>query len=582
MNLRNQLEQRISQALTAAGAPEGAAALVGPSAKPEFGDYQANGVMAAAKALKTKPHDLAQNVLAHLDLSDLAESVEIAGPGFINITLKAKWLGDHLTAAADDERLTIEPAEAKQHVVIDYSSPNLAKEMHVGHLRSTIIGDAIARALEFLGHDVQRQNHVGDWGTQFGMLVAYLDLLEGQAQDPSKAMTRIVNLPDIEEFYRQAKKRFDDDPGFADVSREYVVKLQSGDPNIHKRWEEFTRLSWQHCVEVYRRLGVDDFMPEEVRGESFYNDKLSGIVKKLEDKDLIEVSEGAQCVFLPAFANKDGEITPFIVQKTDGGYLYATTDLAAIRHRIGDLGGDRLIYVVGSEQSFHFQQLFAVAREAGFAPDNVSLEYVPFGMMLGEDRKRFRTREGGTIKLMDLLDEAVKRAAELVAQKNPDLDEAERAEVARVVGVGAVKYADLSQNRASDYVFSWDKMLSLEGNTAPYMQYAYARVRSIFRKGELDDVAGPIILAEPAERALGVKLLQLAETLDAVAAECLPSVLCAYLFELAGAFMSFYESCPVLKSEGAVRASRLRLCDLTARTIRLALGLLGIETVERM
>ncbi len=576
MNLRNQLEQRISQALTAAGAPEGAAALVGPSAKPEFGDYQANGVMAAAKALKTKPRDLAETLLAHLDLSDLAESIDIAGPGFINITLKADWLGERLTAAADDERLTIRPADTKQHVVIDYSSPNLAKEMHVGHLRSTIIGDAIARTLEFLGHDVKRQNHVGDWGTQFGMLLAHLDeLVEQGHADLSE------DLADLEDFYRAAKKRFDDDAVFADLARQTVVKLQGGDEHCRARWQEFLDISLSHCQQVYDGLGVT-LQRTDVCGESFYNDDLPKVVANLDAKGLLKESEGAKCVFLTAFANKDGEITPFIVQKTDGGYLYATTDLAAIRHRISALGGDRLIYVVGSEQSFHFQQLFAVARESGFALDNISLEYVPFGMMLGEDRKRFRTREGGTIKLMDLLDEAVKRSADLVAQKNPELDEAERAEVARVVGIGAVKYADLAQNRTSDYVFSWDKMLSLEGNTAPYMQYAYARVRSIFRKGELDDVAGPIELAEPAERALGVKVLQLAETLDSVAAECLPSVLCAYLFDLAGAFMSFYESCPVLKSEGPIRASRLRLCDLTARTIQLALGLLGIETVERM
>ena len=454
--------------------------------------------------------------------------------------------------------------------------------MHVGHLRSTIIGDALARTLEFLGHDVQRQNHVGDWGTQFGMLCAYLDELTEVRESKDAERVTVAKLPDLEEFYRKAKERFDTDEAFANKSRDFVVRLQSGDDAVlHTRFQ-FLAISLSHCQEVYDRLGAT-LTPDDVCGESFYNDDLPKVVADLDAKGLLKESEGAQCVFLDAFKNKDDDIQPFIVQKSDGGYLYATTDLAAIRHRIGTLGGDRLIYVVGSEQNFHFQQLFAVARAAEFAPKNVSLEYVPFGMMLGKGRKRFRTREGGTIKLMDLLDEAVKRAGELVAEKNPSLPETERDDIARAVGIGAVKYADLSQNRTSDYVFSWDKMLSLEGNTAPYMQYAYARVRSIFRKGRLgDDVTGRIALTEPAERVLAVRLLQLSETLDAVAADCLPNILCSYLFDLAGAFMSFYETCPVLKADEPTRTSRLMLSDLTARTIRRGLALLGIETVERM
>ena len=586
MNLKHELESRISLALVPAGAPAGSPALVAAAAKVEFGDYQANGVMAAAKKLKTKPRDLAKKVIANLDLSDLAETVEVAGPGFINITLKADWLGEQLTAAAGDERLGVETADPARRVVIDYSSPNLAKEMHVGHLRSTIIGDALARVLEFLGHNVQRQNHVGDWGTQFGMLIAYEEEWTREkypAHGPGEMpKTYKWTIPDMEEFYRQAKKKFDEDPEFAGKAREYVVRLQGSDTEVRRKWDNVVQESLNHCFAVYRRLGVT-LRGEDICGESFYNDDLPRVVADLDAKGLLKESEGAQCVFLDEFTNKDGEITPFIVQKSDGGYLYATTDLAAVRHRVGELKGERLIYVVGTEQSFHFQQLFAVAREAGFAPKAVSLEYVPFGMMLGEGRKRFRTREGGTIKLMDLLDEAVKRAGELVAEKNPALPETERDDIAHAVGIGAVKYADLSQNRTSDYVFSWDKMLSLEGNTAPYMQYAYARVRSIFRKGDLgDDVAGPIALTEPAERALAVRLLQLSETLDAVAADCLPNILCSYLFDLAGAFMSFYETCPVLKADGPARTSRLMLSDLTARTIRRGLALLGIETVERM
>ena len=576
MNLKNALNRRISEALTACGAPADAPALVGPAAKPEFGDYQANGVMAAAKKLKAKPRDLAEKVIAALDLSDLVEKVEIAGPGFINITLKSDWLSEQLTVAASDERLGVGTTDAPQRVVIDYSSPNLAKEMHVGHLRSTIIGDALARTLEFLGHHVQRQNHVGDWGTQFGMLLAHLDELIAQGHaDPSD------DLADLEDFYRQSKARFDSDESFAETARQTVVKLQGGNEHCLQRWQQVLDISLGHCQDVYDRLGAT-LKPDDVCGESFYNDDLPKVIEALDAGGLLTESEGAQCVFLDAFKNKDGDTQPFIVRKTDGGYLYATTDLAAIRHRIGTLNGNRLLYVVGAEQNFHFRQLFAVARAAGFAPEGVSLEYVPFGMMLGDDRKRFRTREGGTIKLMDLLDEAVKRAGEMVAEKNPDLDQAERASIARAVGIGAVKYADLCQNRTSDYVFSWDKMLSLDGNTAPYMQYAYARVRSIFRKGELESATGAIALAEPAERLLGVRLLQLTETLETVAAECLPNLLCGYLYDLAGAFMGFYENCPVLKADGPVRESRLMLADLTARAIHTGLGLLGIDTVERM
>jgi arginyl-tRNA synthetase len=366
MNLRHQLDQRIRLALAEAGAPD-APALVSPSAKPEFGDYQANGVMAAAKKLKAKPRDLAEKVIAALDLSDLAEKVEIAGPGFINITLKSDWLSEQLTAAAGDDRLSVDRADTPQRVVIDYSSPNLAKEMHVGHLRSTIIGDALARTLEFLGHDVQRQNHVGDWGTQFGMLLAHLDeLIEQGHADPSD------DLADLEDFYRQSKARFDDDAAFAEAARQTVVKLQGGDEHCLKRWRQFLDISLGHCQAVYDRLGVT-LQADDVCGESFYNDDLPKVIDALDARGLLTESEGAQCVFLDAFKNKDGDTQPFIVRKTDGGYLYATTDLAAIRHRIGTLKGNRLLYVVGNEQNFHFQQLFAVARAAGFAPEDVSL-----------------------------------------------------------------------------------------------------------------------------------------------------------------------------------------------------------------
>ena len=580
MNVRRELDVRISKALAAAGAPEGAPALVAQAAKPRFGDYQANGVMAAAKKLKTSPRDLAEKVVAAADLSDMAEKPEVAGAGFINITLKSRYLTDQLHKAIADERLGVEIPAKPQTVVVDYSSPNLAKEMHVGHLRSTIIGDAIARVLEFLVHDVKRQNHVGDWGTQFGMLIAYLKQL--LLLDPTEGHAD-SQLSDLEDFYRKAKERFDAEPAFADASRQEVVNLQSGDSQTCDMWDRHRELSLRHCEEVYKRLGVL-LTRQDVSGESAYNDQLADVAEELDKKSLLKESQGAQCVFLDEFRNKDGEILPVIVQKSDGGYLYATTDLAALRHRSRELKADRILYVTDSRQAMHFRQIFAVARKAGFVGENVSLEHVAFGMMLGENRQPLKTRAGGTVKLMDLLDEAEKRALEIVREKNPDLADQQKADIARAVGIGAVKYADLAQNRTSDYVFSWDKMLSLEGNTAPYMQYAYARIRSIFRKGEeqAGATAGEILLAEPAERTLGVKLAQFPETIQTVADECLSNVLCAYLFDLAGAFMSFYESCPVLIAAEPARTSRLILCDLTARTIQTGLGLLGIETIEQM
>jgi arginyl-tRNA synthetase len=583
MNLKAEIERRLSAALAACGAPPGSPALVSPAAKAEFGDYQANGVMPAAKALRTNPRQLAQNVLAAADLSELAEKVELAGAGFINITLRAEWLADRTAAMLVDDRLGVEKPDRGQTVVVDYSGPNLAKEMHVGHLRSTIIGDALARVLEFVGHNVIRQNHVGDWGTQFGMLSVYY--VRSLAADPRlrPLSDAEVALTDLEDFYRKARAEYDANPEFAQRSREFVVKLQGGDFAATQYWERFRNASLKHCEGVYQKLGVR-LTSQDVRGESAYNADLPKVLEDLDKKELLKESHGAQCVFLPEFKDKNEEILPLIVQKSDEGYLYATTDLAAIRYRVGTLKADRILYVTDSRQTLHFQQVFAVGRAAGFAPPNVSLEHVAFGMMLGGDGSPFKTREGGTVKLMDLLDEAERLALELVNEKNPDLPAGQRKRIAHAVGIGAVKYADLSQNRTSDYVFSWDKMLSLEGNTAPYMQYAYARICSIFRKGGLHPgrVPGPITVADPSERLLAVKLVQFPETLAIVAAQCLPNVLCAYLYDLAGKFMGFYENCPVLRSDEPLRSSRLRLCELTARTIRTGLDLLGIETIEQM
>ena len=578
MTIRQFLEQRLAAAMEAAGAPAGTAAMVGLSTRPEFGDYQCNGVMAAAKQLRTNPRALAQAVLEAAQLEDAAASLEVAGPGFINIRLRSDWLARRLEQALGDQRLGVERVAAAQTVVVDYSHPNLAKEMHVGHLRTTIIGDALVRVLEFLGHRVIRHNHVGDWGTQFGMLIAHMDSLE-----PTAATDLGRRLADLEQFYREAKARFDNEPGFADTARQYVVRLQAGDPHCLAAWQRYIAESLRHCEQVYERLGVT-LSRGDVRPESAYNDDLPLIIDDLQAQGLLSTSEGAQCVFLEQFRGKDGQITPAIVRKSDGGYLYATTDLAAVRYRARQLGADRILYVVDARQTLHLQQVFAVARAAGFAPDSCALEHHAFGMMLGEDGKPFRTRAGGTVKLLELLDEAERRALELVHSKSPELSPQEQRQIAQTVGIGSVKYADLSLNRTTDYVFSWDRMLSFDGNTAPYLLYSFVRVRSIFRRGQLeeDERGGRIALEAPAEQALGLSLARFADAVEAVARDCLPNLLCGYLYELAESFMRFYESCPVLKSDGPTRDSRLRLCLLTARTIERGLDLLGIQTVDRM
>lgn len=570
MNIRQLLDQRLTAALHAAGAPESASAIIKPSARPEFGDYQTNGVMAAAKQMKLNPRELAAKVVEQADLSDIADKLEIAGPGFINIHLKNSWLAESLP-----NNTQLDPV-APQTIVVDYSSPNLAKEMHVGHLRSTIIGDAVVRVLEFQGHKVIRQNHVGDWGTQFGMLLAHMADLQAQGGELS------MQLADLETFYREAKQRFDSEPAFAECSREYVVKLQSGDAACLALWQQFINISLNHCEEAYQELGVS-LTRKDVMAESAYNDDLANVVSDLQAQQLLIESDGAQCAFMDEFKNKDGSITPLIIQKTGGGYLYATTDLAAIRYRSNVLHADRVLYFVDVRQSLHFQQVYTLARKAGFATLNMSLEHMAFGTMLGEDGKPFKTRAGGTVKLADLLTEAKERVYQLVSERNPELSEAERQTIAHAVGIGAVKYADLSKNRTSDYVFSWDLMLSLDGNTAPYLQYAYARIQSIFRKAGAVE-ASAVQLLEPSERALGLKLMQFNEVVDSVGREGYPHYLSSYLYDLAGSFMSFYEACPILKEDvpAEVRSSRLQLAQLTANTLKTGLGLLGIEVLERM
>ncbi|MFC6634873.1 arginine--tRNA ligase [Microbulbifer taiwanensis] len=578
MNIRQLLSDKFQAAMIAAGIPEDCGPVVAPAKKAGFGDYQANGAMAAAKRMGTNPRELAGRILEKLDRGDMIEKVEIAGPGFLNIHLSEGWLAGQLAAAESDGRLNIAPVAEPQTVVIDYSHPNLAKEMHVGHLRTSIIGDALARLLEFQGHKVVRQNHMGDWGTQFGMLLAHLsDKLENNDAE--------VALADLEVFYREAKVRFDDEEGFADRAREYVVKLQGGDQQCLKLWKQFIDISISHCEEIYSKLNVT-LKQGDVYAESQYNDDLPVLVRELLDRGIAVEDQGAIVVFLEEMADKEGNPSPMIIQKKGGGYLYATTDLAAIRYRANTLNADRILYVVDARQSLHLQQAFTASRKAGFLPETVSLEHCAFGTMMGDDGKPFKTRTGGTVKLASLLDEAVERAEKLVAAKNPELDAAACAEIARKVGIGAVKYADLSKTRTNDYAFSWDAMLSFEGNTAPYLQYAYTRVRSIFRRAGVEpgQLKGEIQLGTAEERALAIKLCQFGEILDQVARDTFPHMLCSYLYDLASAYMAFYEACPVLK-EGvgeAQKQSRLQLCDLVARTIATGLDLLGIEVMEKM
>lgn len=576
MNIRQFLEARVEQAMQAAGAAKDSPAVIKPSGRPEFGDYQANGIMGAAKKLKMKPRDLATSVLEQLALAGIADNIEIAGPGFINIHLNNSWLSSQAESTLKHDSLGINHSNPLQTVVIDYSAPNLAKEMHVGHLRSTIIGDTMARTLRFLGHTVIAQNHVGDWGTQFGMLLAHMNSLQNDSEELS------MQLSDLETFYRAAKTRFDKEEGFADIARDYVVRLQSGDQKCYDLWQQFVEVSLSHCDSVYARLGVlltrADLMPE-----SAYNDDLAQVVADLKIADMITENDGAQCVFLEEFKGRDDTLLPAIVQKSDGGFLYATSDIAAARYRHNTLKADRALYFVDARQGTHLAQVFAIAKKAKFVPKSMSFEHMAFGTMMGKDGRPFATRTGGTVKLTDLLDEAEQKAFELVSEKNPDLDEAARREISTLVGIGAVKYADLSKNRTSDYIFNWDTMLSFEGNTSPYLQYAHARIRSLFAKAGEVDPSAAITIIEPAEHQLALTLLRFSEALELVEKDGTPNTLCNYLFELAGNFMTFYEACPILKTEdAAIRASRLQLSQLTADTLKTGLDLLGIAAPERM
>ncbi len=585
------LEERISAAMGIVAGQGDCTAIVRPATDAKFGDYQANGIMGLAKKLKTNPRKLAEEVVKNLDLSDICEPPEVAGPGFINLRLKAEFVAGRLLEINKDAAgLGIEKTHVPKTIVVDFSSPNIAKQMHVGHLRSTIIGDCICRMLETLGHDVKRQNHIGDWGTQFGMLICYFYRKYGDQLKKGELTVRDISIPNMEAFYREAKKLYDSEPDFASESREYVVKLQSGDVTISGIWRHIRDQSLYYCQDIYWRLDIGMTIAD-ARGESEYNDDLPKVVGELKEKRMAVESDSAVCVFPEGFKNKQGDPLPFIIQKSDGAYLYATTDLAALRYRVNKLKANAIIYVTDSRQKLHFEMLFAVAKMAGWTRDDIELSHVMFGSVLGEDGAPLKTRSGENVKLKDLLDEAVERAMSVVEEKNPELPAAKKAEIAKAVGIGAVKYADYSNNRTSDYVFSFDKMLAMDGNTAPYMQYAYARIKSIERKAQSKDVdieaelAGvkSLNLTDPAELDLAKYLVRYGEAIQSAVADYRPNYLTAYLYELAQKFSAFYTNCPVLVAGPDKRPTRLLLCDLTARTIRHGLHeLLGIEVVEQM
>jgi arginyl-tRNA synthetase len=583
MDAASYLQAQLAQALASAFGSEyrDTDPLLVPASNPQFGDYQANVAMGLAKKLGKAPRSIAQEIVDKLDVSQVCVPPTIAGPGFINFLLTADYLAEMVRSLHQDPRLGVPTVAQPQKIVVDFSSPNIAKEMHVGHLRSTIIGDCIAKVLEFRGHQVLRLNHVGDWGTQFGMLICYLQEVCPSALDTADAL----DIGDLVTFYQQAKKRFDADEAFQLAARQKVVELQAGDELTIKAWKLLCEQSRREFQIIYDRLGVT--LTE--RGESFYNPYLAETVAELESLGLVEVSEGAKCIFTEGFTNREGEPLPLMIQKSDGGYNYATTDLAAVRYRMRQDLADRVIYITDAGQGNHFAQFFQVAHKAQWIPATAEIVHVPFGLVQGEDGKKLKTRSGDTIKLKELLDEAVDRAQQDLTTRLAEEDRQETAEFiahnAKTTGLGAVKYADLSQNRLSNYIFSFDKMLALQGNTAPYMLYAYVRVQGIGRKGNIDwqtVQATNVVITEDAEKTLAKHLLQLDVTLQELERDLYPNRLCQYLFELSQKFNQFFDQCPVLSADGDVRMSRLMLCDLTARTLKLGLGLLGIEVLDRM
>jgi arginyl-tRNA synthetase len=569
---------RVRDALVAAyGADYGDAdPLIRPS---QFADYQSNVALPLAKKLGKAPRDIAAEIVGHLDVDDITEPATVSGPGFINLTLRPQWIADAATGLLADPRLGTPLRSRPKLVIVEYSSPNIAKEMHVGHLRSTIVGDAIARVTEFVGDHVIRDNHVGDWGTPFGMLIEHL--VDVGEDSPEAGLLRT----DPNAFYQAARVKFDSDPVFADRARERVVRLQSGnDPATMRLWQDLVDMSKAYLRDTYARLRVT-LTDDDIRGESFYNDMLPGVAEDLAAKDLARISDGALCAFPEGFTSRDGTPLPVIIRKSDGGYNYSSTDLATVRYRVDKVNVDRAIYVVGSDQALHFRMVFAVAREAGWLPADKQFEHAQIGMVQGKDGHRLRTRAGDNVKLSDLLTEGVERARAILDEVERDDEGLDLDAIAEDVGIGAIKYADLSTARDSAYIFDWERMISFRGNTGPYLQYATTRIRSIFRRAGIDSgsARGPIVITEPAERELALKLLSFGTVVTQVADTAEPHQLSAYLFEVASLFTTFYEQCPVLKADDEeIRQSRLALCAAVLRVLTTGLGLLGVPLPDRM
>ncbi|ABF13938.1 arginine--tRNA ligase [Candidatus Palibaumannia cicadellinicola] len=578
MNIHAIISDQIHKAMLAAGVPPYYRVQVRPSVKKKFGDYQINGLMATAKQLGVPSYFLAKKVVSFLQLNGIARQIDIAGPGFINIYLDSQWLATKIATAIASPRLGISLIELPQTIVVDYSSPNIAKEMHVGHIRSTIIGDASARILDFIGHKVIRINHIGDWGTHFGMLIAYLQQVEKNI-DPE------IPLSFLDQLYRQAKDKYDTDPSFAQEARNCVVKLQCGDSFCLKIWQKLVKITINENQKIYNRLNIS-LSHENIMGESKYNNMLPNIIADLKAKGLAVESAGATVIFLNEFQDKQGNPLGVIIQKKDGAYLYTTTDIACIKYRYEQLKADRIIYYVDSRQHQHLKQIWTIVRKAGYIPQTMQLDHHMFGMIFDKEGKPFKTRVGVNIKLNDLLDEALKRARCLILSKNMDVDPVELEHLAQVISISAIKYAELSKNRTTDYIFNWDDMLSFEGNTAPYILYAYTRIASILKRSNYNKqqiLTGSILLEKEHEHLLAVRLLQYHETITTVAHDGRPHILCGYLYNLAVRFSSFYEHCSIINANSDIqRKSRLQLALLTSKTLQHGLSLLGIETVDKM
>ena len=570
MSLQSTLSSRVASALRAAGIDE-SLAVVTPAADTRFGDYQTNAAMVAAKSLKKNPREVAAQITAHLTVGDLCETPSVAGAGFINFKILDTALSDAVNAVREDDRLGVQSVPAPKVIIVDFSSPNVAKPMHVGHIRSTILGDSLSRIARHLGHQVVTDNHIGDWGTQFGKVIyGWKHFLDKEALERAP-------IAELVRLYREVNALEESDAALKETVRGELVKLQQGDAENLEIWKQAVALSWKEFERLY---GLLEITFDERLGESFYNDALGPLVDRLLAQGIARDSEGAICIFFPEVPALEEK--PCLIRKSDGGFLYATTDLATLEYREQRWKPDAVWYVTGAPQQLHFEQVFASARKLGITTD---LRHIAFGSILGEDRKMMKTRSGENVELGGLLGEAIERALAVVTEKNPDLSASEQQEVARIIGLGAVKYADLMQHRLTDYLFSWEKMLSFQGNTAPYLQNAYVRIRSIFRKAAAEGIStesAKIIIVDPAERALALQILKFGEVLHAVLEDQRPNLLCLYLYELADSFHRFYEACPILKSEGDIRSSRMGLAGVTAKVLKTGLSLLGIGVPERM